>query len=166
QGIDDVSLQNYTNGDMSDPYIREYMERKIAWHNECKHKGFAKEGTTCFYPRTIRTFLTIKQNPLNLDNISLYTKESFAATKQKLRNTTTIVETSLSSVGIGFKKVDVDDLIAVMYRILNPERYLDIPLSRYAGGDIRRYVTFSSPEAQGNGWDSGKTRYNVVSFAN
>ncbi|HXW68747.1 MAG TPA: TraC family protein [Dissulfurispiraceae bacterium] len=166
QGIDDESLQNYMNGDMGDPYIRQYMERKIAWHNECKHKGFAKEGTTCFYPRTIRTFLTIKQNPLNLSRISLYTRESFAATKQKLKSTTTIVETSLSSAGIGFKKVGVDDLIAVMYRILNPERYLDIPLSRYAGGDIRRYVAFNSAEAQPNGWESGKTRYNVISFAN
>ncbi len=166
QGIDNEALQNYTNGDISDPYVRDYMERKIAWHNECKHKGFAKEGATCFYPRSIRTFLTIKQNPLKLDNISLYNEATFAATKQKLKQTTTIVETSLSSGNIGHKKIDVNDLISVMYRILNPERYLDIPLSKYAGGDIRKYITFSSPEAQGNGWDSGKTRYNVVSFAN
>ncbi len=166
QGIDAESLQNYTKGDMTDPHIREYMERKIAWHNECQRKGFAKEGVTCFYPRSIRTFLTIKQNPLGLDKISLYTKEAFAATKQKLKNTTTIVETSLSSGGIGYAKVDVDDLVSVMYRILNPERYLDIPLSRYAGGDIRRYVAFNSAEAGGSSWESGTTKYNVISFAN
>jgi len=166
QGIEDEALQNYTRGDLSDPYLRSYMERKIAWHNKCKHKGFAKEGTTCFYPRSIRTFLTIKQNPLNLGGIGLYDKQTFAKTKQKLKNTTTVVETSLSSGNIGFKRIGINDLISILYKILNPERALDIDPPRYNGGDIRKYFSFTTSEAHNDGWDAHNTRYNVISLAN
>ncbi|HUO78188.1 MAG TPA: TraC family protein, partial [Thermodesulfovibrionales bacterium] len=165
RGLEKDILRVYKQGDLSNEYINEYMTRKIEWHDHGKLHGFAHEGNIHFYPRTIKTYLTIKQKPL-FANANLYDKKIMQETKDKLKRIEMIVDTSLSSGGIKHRRLSPDDLIALMYRMLNPERFLsDMPMA-YKGGDLRKFTVFNSPDADQHGWTFEGKKYSVISFAN
>lgn len=161
RGLADDELSVYGNGDLSNSYISDYMYRKRAWHEHGKRKGFASEGAT-FYPRTIKTYFTVKQ--FSLSPGRLYTEDSYKKTIEKLRNIELIVNASLSAGGIGHRLIGADELIELMYRFLNPNRSLNIPPQKWAGDDLRRYVAFNSPLAKEDGWVFDGMKYNVLSF--
>ncbi len=162
RGLADEELAVYSNGDMGNGYIRDYMHRKSIWHEHGKRKGFASEGSV-FYPRTIKTYFTVKQ--FSLSPGKLYSEESYAKTLEKLKSIELIVDASLSAGGIGHRLIGADELIEIMYRFLNPNRSLNIPPQRWTGDDLRRYMVFNSPMAQEDGWIFDGMKYNVLSFA-
>jgi len=167
RGLDETDLQTYLSGDLRNDYIRQYMERKVQWHEKGKKEGFAREGNIYFYPRAIRTYLTVKVKPVTAGTGGLYSKRSIGEVMERLRKIDMTVSTALSSGNIRHRKVDADGLISLLYAILNPARAIEIrpPLYR-AGDDIRKYIVFNSPEADPNGWSFDGFRYSVLSFAN
>lgn len=164
RGLDKDRLSIFKNGNLNNDYIREYMERKITWHDHGKKEGFATEGTSVFCPKTIKTYLTIKQASVSPGN--LYTEDSFSKTRLKLKNIETIVESSLSSGGIKYAKVTDVGLIQLMYKFLNPTRSLDIQHCEHPTGDLRRHMIFNSPDASSDGWKFEDKKYSVISFKN
>ncbi|MCL4492042.1 MAG: ATP-binding protein [Nitrospirae bacterium] len=164
-GVED--LGTYLNGDLGDPYVADYMQRKIWWHDQCKHKGFAQEGYKLFAPRTIKIFLTIKQNPLGLKGLRLHDEMSFAKTLAKLKSTEVFIETALSSGSFKFRKVaSPDELIGILYRVLNPARSIDTPPPLYRGGDMRQYLFYNSIRLVDDGAVTEGIKYTVISMAN
>ena len=163
---DDLSI--FSQGDLSNEHIREYMQRKVEWHNHGKLNGFAREGNIQFCPRTIKTFLTIKQKPPDeIQNGKMHDDKTMKEMKGKLTRAEMLVDTSLSSGGLKHRRVMPDDLIAYMYRMLNPDRFLStMPVSYRNGEDLRSYMVFNSPYADQNGWTFESKRYSVISFAN
>lgn len=166
RGLTDEEKAVYLNGDLSNEHIKEYMERKIAWQETGKKEGFAQEGNVLFYPKTIKTYFTVKQKPL-IGNKKLYDDESYQKTLKKLRNIEMIVNTTLKAGAINSRAVGPDQLIALMYRLLNPQRSLDILPPKYTGGDLRRFMLYSSPQADGTGWlFEENIKFNVISLNN
>jgi len=163
RGLANEELSVYSNGDFSNDYIKAYMDRKLAWHEHGKRKSFASEGTV-FYPRTIKTYFTVKQHSQTPGK--LYTEESYKKTLEKLKSVELIVDASLSAGGIGHRLINADELIEMLYRFLNPKRSLDIPPQKWTGGnDLRRYTVFNSPESREDGWIFDGMKYSVLSFA-
>lgn len=162
RGLADEELSVYSNGDRSNDYIKAYMDRKRNWHEHGKRKGFASGGSA-FYPRTIKTYFTIKQHSQSPGK--LYTEESYRKTIEKLRSVELIVNASLSAGGIGHRLINADELIEIMYRFLNPNRSLNIPPPKWTGNDLRQYMAFNSPLAKEDGWIFDKMKYTVLSFS-
>jgi hypothetical protein len=165
RGLEDEELAIFSKGDLKNTYIEEYMSRKIDWHETGKKNSFAQEGNVQFYPKTIKTYFIVKQKPLIKGK--LYDSESYQKTLKRLKDTEMVVNTTLKSGNINHRSVDADRLIQLMYRILNPKRNLDIPPPKYTGGDMRRFMFYNSPEADGRGWQlEGDIKFSVISLAN
>lgn len=165
RGVEQSALDTYLQGDLSSPYVEEYMKDKIAWHEKGKLDGFSHEGSSHFYPRTIKVYFTVKQKP-EFSHGSLYDAESMKETRAKLRRVQMSVETSLSSGGIKHTFVTPDALISLMYRILNPGRFLSVEPPPYTQGDLRKYMIFNSPDSERQGWSFEDKKYSVISFNN
>jgi len=165
RGLEKDALDVYTQGDLRNEHVKEYMQKKVEWHEHGKLHGFAHEGNIHFYPRTIRTYLTVKQKPL-FSNGNLYDRQNMKETLTKMKRVEMIVDTSLSSGGIRHRRLGPEDLIAFMYRMLNPDRFLTGMPPRYQGGDLRKYMVFNSPDADQHGWTFEKQKYSVISFGN
>lgn len=171
RGLDDEELNVYGNGDLSNSHIREYMARKATWHDKGKKEGFAHEGNIHFYPRTIKTYFTVKQRPL-IPYGRLYDRENLKRTYKSLKRVEMVVNTALSSGGIKHRLMNEDDVIALIYGITNSKRSLDVKPPKYRGGDMRRSMVFNSPEAGPYGWTFEETptfsgiHYNVITFEN
>ena len=165
RGLEQPVLENYLQGDLSKPYVNDYMHRIVTWHDHGKLLGFSREGNNHFHPRTIKVYFTVKQKP-QFQNTSLYDKQSIKETRDKLRRIEMTVDTSLSSGGIDHKRVSPDALIALIYRILNPSRFLEVESTPYKGGDLRKYMVFNSPDSDHYGWSFEDQKYSVISFQN
>lgn len=163
RGCESEELSPFTGGDLSNPYIRDYMERKIKWHDTGKKEGFARVGNIQFYPKTMKLFFTIKYRPPLAKG--LHTDSTYKSALKKIHDAGIAVTTSLNAAGIKHRELQPDGLIRYMYSILNPQRAVEIPPSGYRGGDIRDHIVFSSPEANGKGWIIDGVQYNVISFA-
>ena len=165
RGLEKNLLDVYSKGDLGNDCIREYMRRKVEWHDHGKLHGFAQEGNIHFYPRTIKVFFTIKQNP-TLTNGNLYDRQTMQETQKKLKRVEMTVDTSLSSGGIRHRRLGPQELIDLLYRMLNPHRFLTVRAPVYKGGDLRKYVLFNSPDADQHGWTFEEKKYSVISFGN
>lgn len=166
QGLEKEELDIYGKGDLSSAYIKDYMTRKRAWHDHGRRHGFAKEGTRQFFPRTVKTFLTIKIKPAIPGRLGLFDEKTFAKMKKTVERVNMVVETSLTSGGLWHQRVSPNELVDLMYRMLNPQRFLDVTPSRYTRGDMRKYMIYNSPEARNNGWEFEGYKYNMISFGN
>ena len=136
----------------------EYMKRKVEHHNRAVERGgFTKEGLTRFAPRTIRRFLTVKEN-------GRYTRNP-TEMKKAIERFTVDVKRISTAMGVltNVRPVKATDLIALFYKFLNPSRSVRITPQEYTGGDMRRYMLFSSVE-NGKHIRSDGFVYRVISF--
>ncbi|MBE0427216.1 MAG: ATP-binding protein [Nitrospirae bacterium] len=165
RGLEDEELSVFTKGDLGNKHIEEYMTRKIQWHEAGKKNGFAQEGNIRFYPKTIKTYFTIKQKPLMKEK--LYDRDSYQKTLKKLKDIEMVVNTTLKAGNINHKRIDAEKLIQIMYRVLNPKRNLDVDPPKYTEGDMRKFMLYNSPEADGRGWQlEGDVKFSTISFMN
>jgi hypothetical protein len=121
--------------------VREYMKRKVEHHDRAVAAGgFVKDSLTRFAPRTIRRFLTVKEN-------GSYTRRpgDFKRVIEEFSRDVKRISTSLG-VLTRVTPIGCADLVEIMYRLLNPLRSVKIPPPEYTGGDMRRYMIFSSVE--------------------
>jgi len=140
--------------------VRKYMVRKLKWHKKGKKDAFAKEGMQIFAPRTIKTYLTVKEpgrhgarNEADL----IKTIKRFYPTCQRIM--------TVFSTLTGVTPVPTDGLISLYYRFLNQKRSLTIEPIPYNGGDMRKSFIYSSVEnSRKHGIISDEYRYKVTSF--
>jgi type-IV secretion system protein TraC len=164
-GLERPALETFLAGDLHNPYVDDYMRRIVTWHEHGKLHGFSREGTNHFHPRTIRVYFTVKQKP-PFEQGGLYDADSIKQTRDKLKRLEITVDTSLSSGGINHQRVAPNALISLIYRILNPGRFLSVPPPPYKGGDLRKYMVFNSPDADPHGWSFEDKKYSVISLQN
>jgi len=163
-GADDVN--SFLTGDLSNLYVKEYMQRKVEWHNKCKKDGFAKEGQKLFIPRTIRTFLTLKVNPLKLKGLGLYDEIKWQQALNIVKNIRVTCETALSVAVAHYKRITKDEIIQIFYKILNPNTSLVLENPKFNGGDLRNYFLKQSVELKEDSFYTDGIKYNVISFLN
>jgi len=164
-GADD--LETFLSGDLSNEYVKEYMGRKIEWHDKCKETGFAREGQKLFLPRTIRTFFTIQINPIKLSSIGLYNEQNWQQTMNVVKNVRTTVETALQVAVSHFRRIKGQEIIEIFYKILNPNKSLITPAPQYTGNDLREYFLRNAYiEVSPDGFYTDNVKYNVLSFLN
>lgn len=163
-GADD--LDSFLTGDLSNTYVNKYMHRKIMWHDKCKKNGFAKEGQKLFIPRTIRTFLTLKVNPLNLKGLGLYDENKWQQTLNFVKNIRITCETALSVAVSSIRRITREEIIHIFYKILNPNTSLVLDTPKYGGGDLRNYFLKNYLEIRDDGVYTDNIKYNVISFLN
>ncbi len=163
RGLEKEELNPLKNGDLGNDHIKQYMMRKIQLHERGIKDGFAQSGDISFFPKTIKTYLTIRQKPLYMGG--LYDKDSLRETLEKIKTIQRVVDASLPICTKKHRSLDVDGLIVPFYRILNPDRSSEIPPPEYKGGDIRKYMVFNSPESDLDGWSFETKRFSMISFA-
>lgn len=165
RGLEEGALQNFTSGDTDNEFVRDYARRKVAWQEQGKINSFARDEGGQFYPRTIKTYLTIKQRSL-AGRWGMHNTESMQEMRKRLKKTEIVVDTSLASGAIRNHRVPPEELIGFEYRVLNPRRFLEVPPPVYNGGDLRRYFAFNSPQADRTGWTFEDEQYSIISFGN
>ena len=137
--------------------VKKYMQRKVQWHDHGVERAFSREDGMIFSPRTIKTFITIKEN-----GRFTRSKEDIQKAIEEFSMDVKRVESSFKAV-MNIKPLQADDLIQVLYRFLNQKRAIKVPPQKYMDEDMRKYLIYSSVDNTSK-IKIDNTVYNVISF--
>jgi conjugal transfer ATP-binding protein TraC len=96
-----------------------------------------------FQARVIRLYVTLRVFP-DLGKTASAVSEAYAREKGRLLETAATLESFFSQMQVRFRRLGADDLKALLYRILNPERCKSVPARPYQDGEALRHQVVRS----------------------
>lgn len=167
-------------GNPPDEMAKLLVENRVEFLREAAKKGFpGTDGS--FKPRVISVYLTARRfvggtKPGYLSSLKALfarpsgTKEEFyrlyERTRERFWKLARSLEGMLIEAGLSPKPVEPQELISIVYPILNPERAKSLGEPRYdPGSDLSGQVSLSSVETSPGGFKWGEMESRVVSLS-